>query len=50
MRGFLRSFSTSKDDLLEPELCQGTVTYGTATGAEGRTLRAEHLSGHYMTR
>ncbi len=48
--GFLWSFSTSKDDLLEPALCQGTVAYSTATGAKGWTLRAEHLSGRYTTR
>ena len=48
--GLLRSFSTSKDDLLEPALCRGTVAYGTTTGAKGWTLRAEHLSGRYTTR
>ena len=50
MWGFLRSFSTSKDGLLEPALCRGTVAYGTATGAKGWTLRAEHLSGRYTMR
>ena len=50
MRGFLRSFSTSKDGLLDQELCRGSVAYGAATGAKGWTLGAEHLSGHYTTR
>ena len=37
-------------DLLNRRYGRGTVAYGTATGAKGWTLRAEHLSSRYTTR
>ena len=37
-------------DVLNRRYGRGTVAYGTATGAKGWTLRAEHLSGRYTTR
>ena len=50
MRNFVWSFSMGNDDLLEPIPCRDTVAYGTAMGAKGWTLRAEHLSRRSMTR
>ena len=37
-------------DALNRRYGRGTVAYGTATGAKGWTLRAEHLSARYTTR
>ena len=37
-------------DLLNRRYGRGIVAYGTATGARGWTLRAEHLSARYTTR
>jgi DNA polymerase V len=37
-------------DVLNRRYGRGTIGYGTATGAKGWTLRADHLSGRYTTR
>ena len=40
----------NRQALLNRRYGRGTVANGTASGAKGWTLRAEHLSGRYTTR